>query len=269
MRIALVSPLYEAVPPILYGGTERVIAALAGELARRGHDVTLFAAGGSDTPATLVEASESPLRFSMTRPQLEQIAPHLHLQMLADVYSRADEFDIVHAHTDIWTLPFAQSCTIPTVVTMHGRLDLEVVRTILPMYAETPLGVDQRSPAACRGRPPPSLDGHVSERARPVRVLRHAEPAGRRLSRLRGADHAGEATRLGGRGGTAGGPTAACGGEDRSARRRLLAHGDRAPVPVERRRLRRRDRRGGEARRSSPGPPPRCSRSTGPNRSGW
>ena len=45
----------------------------------------------------------------------------------------------MHAHTDIWTLPFADSCSVPTVVTMHGRLDLDVVRTVLPMYPDTPL----------------------------------------------------------------------------------------------------------------------------------
>ena len=76
----------------------------------------------------------------MSRTQLEQIAPHLHLQMLADVYRHApDRFDVVHAHTDIWTLPFAHSSPVPTIVTMHGRLDLDVVRTVLPMYAHTPL----------------------------------------------------------------------------------------------------------------------------------
>jgi glycosyltransferase involved in cell wall biosynthesis len=141
MRAALISPLYETVPPIAYGGTERVIAALADQLVRLGHDVTLFAAGGSDTAATLVAASDAPLRFAMNRLELEQIAPHLHLQMLAEVYARAEagEFDIVHAHTDIWTLPFAHSCAVPTVVTMHGRLDLDVVRTVLPMYPDTPL----------------------------------------------------------------------------------------------------------------------------------
>jgi glycosyltransferase involved in cell wall biosynthesis len=140
MRIALVSPLYESVPPAAYGGTERVIGALANELSARGHEVTLFAAGGSDTAADLVAASDAPLRMSMTRAELEQIAPHLHMQMLADVYRDApDRFDIVHAHTDIWTLPFASSSDVPTVVTMHGRLDLDVVRAVLPRYSDTPL----------------------------------------------------------------------------------------------------------------------------------
>lgn len=139
MRIALLSPLYEAVPPPRYGGTERVIGALADELCRRGHDVTLFAAAGSRTAGRLEEASAAPLRMTMTRTELEQIAPHLHLKMLDDVYRRADEFDVIHAHTDIWTLPFIDRTSTPTVLTMHGRLDLDVVRRVLPMYPSTPL----------------------------------------------------------------------------------------------------------------------------------
>jgi glycosyltransferase involved in cell wall biosynthesis len=139
MKVALIAPLYETVPPLTYGGTERVIAGLADELTRRGHDVTLFAAGGSDTSAKLVEVAEKPLRLSMTRAELEQVAPHLHLEMLADVYDRADEFDVVHAHTDVWTLPFSRSCAVPTLLTMHGRLDLDVARAVLSMYADAPL----------------------------------------------------------------------------------------------------------------------------------
>ena len=141
MKVALIAPLYESVPPVAYGGTERVIAALANDLVRRGHDVTLFAAAGSDTAADLVAVTDGPLRLSMSRVQLEQVAPHLHLEMLAEVYRRADrgEFDIVHAHTDLWTLPFADTCSVPTVLTMHGRLDLDVVRKVLPLYPDMPL----------------------------------------------------------------------------------------------------------------------------------
>ena len=49
MRIAQVAPLFESVPPALYGGTERVIAALADGMVAAGHDVTLFGAGSSNT----------------------------------------------------------------------------------------------------------------------------------------------------------------------------------------------------------------------------
>lgn len=139
MRIALVSPLYESVPPSMYGGTERVIAALADDLVRRGHDVTLFAPGGSLTAAKLVPCCNEPLRMTMTRTELEQQAPHLHLRMLNEVYRRSDEFDIIHSHTDIWTLPFVDSTETPTVVTMHGRLDLDVVDKVLPLYPNTPM----------------------------------------------------------------------------------------------------------------------------------
>lgn len=139
MRIALIAPLYEAVPPPLYGGTERVIAALADELCRTGHHVTLFAAAGSDTRAELVECASAPLRMSMSRVELEQIAPHQHLKMLRDVYARADDFDIIHSHTDIWTLPFMEMTNTPTLITMHGRLDLDSVRRVFPMYPHAPL----------------------------------------------------------------------------------------------------------------------------------
>jgi glycosyltransferase involved in cell wall biosynthesis len=75
----------------------------------------------------------------MTKEALVEVSPHLHLQMLADVYKRADEFDLIHAHTDIWTLPFMRLSPVPTVLTLHGRLDLDVVQRVFPLYPDTPL----------------------------------------------------------------------------------------------------------------------------------
>ena len=46
LRIAQIAPLYERIPPKLYGGTERIVSHITEELVRLGHDVTLFAAGG-------------------------------------------------------------------------------------------------------------------------------------------------------------------------------------------------------------------------------
>src|SRR3954447_5365841 len=123
MRIAQIAPLYEAVPPERYGGTERVIAALCDGLIARGHEVTLSPAGSSETGARLMEGTSRPLRARMTRQQLLDIAPHLHLHQLADAYARANEFDVIHSHADLWTLPFAWHAAVPTVITMHGRLD--------------------------------------------------------------------------------------------------------------------------------------------------
>jgi glycosyltransferase involved in cell wall biosynthesis len=139
MRIAQIAPLYEAVPPLGYGGTERVIAAICDGLERSGHDVTLFAAGSSTTRARLVPMAPAPLRVRMTRREMVEVAPHLHLRMLAEVYRRAQEFDIIHSHVDVWTLPFAQHSPTPTVVTMHGRLDLDHVRQTVPLYPEVGL----------------------------------------------------------------------------------------------------------------------------------
>jgi glycosyltransferase involved in cell wall biosynthesis len=138
MRVAQIAPLYELVPPALYGGTERVIAALCDGLVGMGHDVTLFAAGPSTTQARL-ESMGPPLRERMSRHELTEVAPHLHLRMLTDVYERADEFDVVHSHVDVWTLPFATRSATPSVLTMHGRLDTSYVQAILPLYPEVPL----------------------------------------------------------------------------------------------------------------------------------
>src|SRR5678816_4044344 len=75
----------------------------------------------------------------MSRQEMVEIAPHLHLKMLSEVYRRASEFDVIHSHVDVWTLPFAQESTIPTLLTMHGRLDLDHVRATLPLYPDIPL----------------------------------------------------------------------------------------------------------------------------------
>ena len=83
MRIAQVAPLYESVPPVLYGGTERVVSFLTEELVRMGHDVTLFASGDSVTAAKLVPISEQALRLD---PKCEDQLAH-HVLMLERVFS--------------------------------------------------------------------------------------------------------------------------------------------------------------------------------------
>ena len=134
MRIAQVAPLYENVPPTGYGGTERVIAGLCDGLVAAGHDVTLFATGRSHTSARLDSFIEAPLRERMDAEELAAVAPHLHLKMLTDIYARSDEFDIIHAHTDVWTLPFAELSATPTLITMHGRLDIPLAQRPLSLY---------------------------------------------------------------------------------------------------------------------------------------
>ena len=131
MRIAQVAPLFERVPPHRYGGTERVVSYLTEELVARGHAVTLFASGDSVTRARLVPGSERSLRLHA--PSADAVA--IHLAMLARVFERAKDFDVIHCHTDYLTLPFTRGVGAPTVVTLHGRLDL---REVHPLYRAFP-----------------------------------------------------------------------------------------------------------------------------------
>jgi glycosyltransferase involved in cell wall biosynthesis len=137
LRIAQLAPLYEQIPPQLYGGTERVVSYITEELMRRGHDVTLFASGDSDTRARLVPGCAKALRL-IGRPEL---GAFLQLPMISDVYENAaDRFDVIHSHLDYWSFAFARlTPAVPTVSTMHGRLDIEDLHPIYRRYRSVPV----------------------------------------------------------------------------------------------------------------------------------
>ena len=135
MRIAQIAPLAEPVPPEMYGGTERVVSLLTEELVRRGHQVTLFASGDSETEARLVSVTREALRL---RP--DDVDPNLHLMLeLGLVFERAEQFDVIHSHVDYFGLPFARLVRTPVLTTLHGRLDLPGLRTIYERYDTAPL----------------------------------------------------------------------------------------------------------------------------------
>ena len=137
LRIAQLAPLYERIPPKLYGGTERVVSYITEELMRRGHDVTLFASGDSDSKARLVPGCAQALRL-LGRPEL---GAFLQLPMISDVYEgAADRFDVIHSHLDYWSFPFARlTSAVPTVSTMHGRLDIEDLHPVYRRYRSVPV----------------------------------------------------------------------------------------------------------------------------------
>jgi glycosyltransferase involved in cell wall biosynthesis len=136
LRIAQLAPLYERIPPKLYGGTERVVSYVTEELANRGHEVTLFAAGDADTAAHLSAGCPRALRLE-GKPELGVC---LQLPMISDIYGRlSDQFDVVHSHLDYWAFPFAELTHLPTITTMHGRLDLPELHPVYAHYAQAPL----------------------------------------------------------------------------------------------------------------------------------
>lgn len=129
MRIAQVAPLYESVPPKLYGGTERVVSWLTEELVRLGHDVTLFASGDSVTEARLVPVCAEALRLSPTC--IDQVAHHI--LMVEQVFAEKDNFDLIHFHVDYLHFPLSRRETAPHISTLHGRLDIP---DLVPLYRE-------------------------------------------------------------------------------------------------------------------------------------
>jgi glycosyltransferase involved in cell wall biosynthesis len=135
MKIAQVAPLIEAVPPKLYGGTERVVAYLTDALVELGHEVTLFASGDSGTKAELAPIWPRALRLD---PNVHDYFAPLFMQ-LETVSRRANEFDVIHCHLDYFAYPMLRLLGIPSVTTLHGRLDLPELPHLYKMFADTPV----------------------------------------------------------------------------------------------------------------------------------
>jgi len=138
--------MYEAVPPRLYGGTERVVAHLSDALVELGHEVTLFASADARTRARLAPVRDQAIRLDPA-PLKSDLAAHL--SQLAEVRQRADEFDVIHFHTDMIHFPFFEPFAERTITTLHGRLDLKDLPEVYRRWRQFPLisiSTDQRRP---------------------------------------------------------------------------------------------------------------------------
>jgi glycosyltransferase involved in cell wall biosynthesis len=135
MKIAQIAPLYESVPPRLYGGTERVVSYLTEELVKQGHRVTLFASADAITSAELVPCAPRALRLDQTA---RDPIPHFML-MLDKVRERAGEFDVLHFHIDYLHFPLFRSESARILTTLHGRLDLPDHTQFYLRFPEMPL----------------------------------------------------------------------------------------------------------------------------------
>jgi glycosyltransferase involved in cell wall biosynthesis len=137
LRIAQVSPLYESVPPKLYGGTERVVSYLTEELVQQGHEVTLFASGDSITTARLIPCCLKSLRLDKNC--VDQIAHHFVMLDKVIEHVLRDEFDVVHFHIDYFHFSISRAHRIPHATTLHGRLDLADLPPLYRRYPDMPV----------------------------------------------------------------------------------------------------------------------------------
>ena len=145
LRIAQIAPLYESVPPKLYGGTERVVFHLTEGLVRLGHEVTLFASGDSRTSARLVSPCSTALRLNT---KCQDPMPY-HVVSLDQVAELSDDFDVLHFHTDYLHFPLSKNLHLPSITTLHGRLDLPGLQPLFRTFASAPvvsISLAQRRP---------------------------------------------------------------------------------------------------------------------------
>ncbi len=261
LRIAQVAPLYESVPPQLYGGTERVVSYLTEELVRQGHEVTLFASGDSATAARLVPCAPRALRLD---PQQHRLPGP----------PRGDAGAGLPAGRGLRPHPLPRRLPpLPAQPPAAHPPGHDPARTAGPARPGAPLpGV----PRDARGL-------HLGGPARPAPLARlagdglprppHGAPRlparARGLPRLPRPHLARKAARPRHRDRPAGGHAPAHRGQGGPRRPRLLRGGGRAAPGPAARRVRGRDRRGGEDGSSWAAPRPCSSPSTGRSRSAW
>src|SRR3954452_18983911 len=201
MKIAQIAPLFESVPPRLYGGTERLVSFLTDELVRLGHEVTLFASGDSVSRANLVSCATKALRLDEN---IRDPIPY-YMLMLDRVRDRAEEFDILHFHIDQFHFPLFRPIAHRTVTTLHGRQDLHDLKPLYVGFSDMPLvsiSNSQRKPIAnanfaatvYHGLPAQTLKpnykpsgdyvaflGRISPEKRPDRAIRISQALGLRI----------------------------------------------------------------------------------------
>ncbi len=118
LRIAQLAPLWETIPPKKYGGIEIIVDVITKELARRGHDVTLFASGNSKTKAKL----ESVFPRSLFEEKVDWFHRSQNLIHAANAFRMADRFDIIHNHMGDNALFFSRITRTPMITTLHNVL---------------------------------------------------------------------------------------------------------------------------------------------------
>lgn len=170
MKIAQISPLYESVPPTMYGGTERVVHYITEELVSMGHEVTLFASGDSATRANLVAPVKKALRLD--NECVDPLAPHFAMMELVDKKSR--QFDVIHNHIDYLFYPLMKRKKKNSITTLHGRLDIPELQ---PLYRHYP-GIQVVSISDAQRKPLPHANWiKTVYHGLPLDLFRFSSPA--------------------------------------------------------------------------------------------
>ena len=124
LRIGIVAPLWTAVPPRAYGGIERHLHLLTEELVRRGHAVTLFASGDSQTTAVLRAPCDVALADAMDRGEACAYEPYINAA-LGDALRHSHQFDVLHFHVGASAFPIATLADAAVLHTLHTGLTVD------------------------------------------------------------------------------------------------------------------------------------------------
>lgn len=115
--------LWKTVPPKKYGGSELVVSLLTEELVKLGHDVTLFACGGSKTTGHLNEVTPKPLYETLGQFKFDavQFQEFLAIKKAFDL-GKNGEIDVIHNHMGFHIALLSNVSPVPMITTIHSSL---------------------------------------------------------------------------------------------------------------------------------------------------
>lgn len=119
MKIAQIAPLSEPIPPKNKNGLEFVVHFLTEELAKRGHEITLFASANSKTSANL----ESVFPKNISNDPNASWTPYTYnLWNSFNCFSKINQFDIIHTHSfGAESAFFSYFVNTPVLTTIHSQ----------------------------------------------------------------------------------------------------------------------------------------------------
>lgn len=134
MKIALLAPIEERVPPKKYGGTERVVFNLAEELVAMGHQVDLYATSDSETSANLIPVAESPVRKLMAYKPREWFAKQIEAVYFINSKLTKNHYDIIHSNMDEPFTLVNNHLKDPVVTTLHNPVPAYLDKAYAKQY---------------------------------------------------------------------------------------------------------------------------------------
>lgn len=140
MKVAIIAPVEETIPPQKYGGIEWIVYHVAHGIGKKGHSVDLFATGDSqkETEYNLISVTEKALRIVPIYYADLKLREEAKLQAITKTYDHLSQnsYDVIHNHAGWRFLQYANRLEHKVLTTHHGPLSIADEQEVFIQYKD-------------------------------------------------------------------------------------------------------------------------------------